>query len=116
MTYRGIELQPWQRSAVSLMMSGTRVWIERPRCCGREISMNVSIVGSELPPLRVLKRRFESRMDARGVMTLATETREWIAAFLRAAGVRPKCSTSIADTLTSGYGRLDEFGSWEFPL
>lgn len=64
-----------------------------------------------------LSRCFESRMDARGVMTLAPETREWIAAFLQAADVRPKCSTFIDDeTITPGYGRLDEFGDWEFPL
>jgi hypothetical protein len=57
-----------------------------------------------------------SRMRADGVMELAPETRQWIAAFLEAAGVRPKHCMGIDDSLTAGYGRLDEFGFWEYPL
>ena len=32
--------------------------------------------------------------------------------------MRRRCvySTGIDDSLTRGYGRLDEFGFWEFPL
>jgi hypothetical protein len=51
------------------------------------------------------------------VVVLPLITRRWIAAFLEAAGVRAGCSTFIDDeTITLGYGKLDEFGSWEFPL
>jgi hypothetical protein len=42
--------------------------------------------------------------------------RSEIAAFLEAAGVRPNVSTGIHDHLTYGYGGLDEWGFWEFPL
>jgi len=42
--------------------------------------------------------------------------RHEIACFLAAAGVRPSCSTGIDGLLTRGYGRLDEFGFWEYPL
>lgn len=63
-----------------------------------------------------IRLRFESRMDASGKMHLPDAVRADVAAFLQAAGVRPRFSTSIADELTSGYGDLDEFGFWEFPL
>ena len=39
-----------------------------------------------------------------------------IADFLFAAGRKPGHSTSIADTPTSGYGELDDYGFWEYPL
>ena len=42
--------------------------------------------------------------------------REAIADFLFAAGRKPGHSTSIADTPTSGYGELDDYGFWEYPL
>jgi len=42
--------------------------------------------------------------------------REAIAKFLFAAGRKPGHSTSIADTPTSGYGELDDYGFWEYPL
>jgi hypothetical protein len=42
--------------------------------------------------------------------------RHQIAAFLFAAGVKPKYSTDIAGYLTSGYGRLDDYGFWEYEL
>lgn len=32
------------------------------------------------------------------------------------AGEKPNFSTSICERLTCGYGKLDEFGYWEFPL
>ena len=59
-----------------------------------------------------------SRMRPDGVIDLAPVTREWIAAFLHAAGVRPKASTFIDDqTITYGYGSgPDWMGEWEFPL
>ena len=44
------------------------------------------------------------------------EVREAIAAFLFAVGRRPLHSTSIAGTETSGYGELDDYGFWEYPL
>lgn len=69
--------------------------------------------GKQHPAMR---RRFESRMDARGSMRLEDATREDIAAFLHAVGERPCFSNSIADTLTCGYGQLDDYGFWEFPL
>ena len=42
--------------------------------------------------------------------------REAIAARMLAEGVRPKCSTGIHGYITRGYGTLDQFGFWEYPL
>ena len=42
--------------------------------------------------------------------------REVIAKFLFAAGRKPGHSTSIAGAETSGYGELDDYGFWEYPL
>ena len=42
--------------------------------------------------------------------------REAIAEFLFAAGRKPGYSTSIAGALTAGYGELDDYGFWEYPL
>jgi hypothetical protein len=53
-----------------------------------------SIVGRELP----LEARYE------------------IAAFLEAAGARARWSTGIDGYLTRGYGSLDEWGFWQYPL
>jgi hypothetical protein len=32
------------------------------------------------------------------------------------AGIKPGCSTDICGQLTIGYGELDDYGNWEFPL
>lgn len=32
------------------------------------------------------------------------------------AGEKPGFSTGICESLTCGYGKLDEYGYWEFPL
>jgi len=32
------------------------------------------------------------------------------------AGKTPMFSTGICESLTCGYGKLDEYGYWEFPL
>ena len=32
------------------------------------------------------------------------------------SGVRPCFSTGICESLTCGYGKLDDHGYWEFPL
>ena len=42
--------------------------------------------------------------------------REAIAKFLFAAGRKPGHSTSIAGARTAGYGELDDYGLWEYPL
>lgn len=47
---------------------------------------------------------------------VSDEQRTDVAAFLCAAGVRPKCSTGQAGEITRGYGRLDIDGYWEWPL
>lgn len=39
-----------------------------------------------------------------------------IAEFLEAAGSRRCCSTGIHGHITYGYGPLDEFGFWRYPL
>lgn len=45
------------------------------------------------------------------------EVRADIAQFLFACGRKPGVSTAIDDdTLTQGYGHLDEYGFWEYPL
>lgn len=45
------------------------------------------------------------------------DVRADIGAFLHAAGARPSVSTFIDDeTITHGYGRLSEFGDWEYPV
>lgn len=31
-------------------------------------------------------------------------------------GIKPKCSTDISESLSYGYGRLDDNGFWEYPL
>jgi hypothetical protein len=66
-------------------------------------------------PLPALKSRFVD-VDGWGDYFLPCAVRKGVAAFLQAAGVRPKHSTGIDDLPSVGYGRLDEFGFWEFPL
>jgi hypothetical protein len=44
----------------------------------------------------------------------SNNTLEGIRRFL--AGEKVGVSTGIDDSLTYGYGRLDEFGFWEFPV
>jgi len=39
-----------------------------------------------------------------------------IAKMMFKLGVRPRFSHNIAEELSAGYGELDEFGFWEFPL
>jgi hypothetical protein len=31
-------------------------------------------------------------------------------------GERPSYSTGICESVTAGYGRLDDYGYWEYPL
>lgn len=31
-------------------------------------------------------------------------------------GEKPSYSTGICESITAGYGRLDQYGYWEFPL
>lgn len=45
-----------------------------------------------------------------------TEAREGIARQMQAAGVTPHVSTGIHGRLTYGYGMLDQFGFWQYPL
>jgi hypothetical protein len=40
----------------------------------------------------------------------------FIAKILLASGRRPNFSTSIAEETTAGFGQLDEFGFWQYPL
>ncbi len=66
---------------------------------------------------RLMKRLDEA--DGRrwsGWAAIPDGVNEGIAAFLEAAGRKPKISTGIHDRITRGYGRLDEFGLWQFPL
>ena len=44
------------------------------------------------------------------------EVRADVAAFFQAVGVRPCYSTGIHGLITRGYGRLDDYGFWEYPL
>lgn len=45
------------------------------------------------------------------------DVRADIASFLHVCGRSYNCSTFVDEvTITRGYGQLDEFGSWEFPL
>jgi hypothetical protein len=32
------------------------------------------------------------------------------------AGIKYKCSTGIDESITRGYGKLDDYGFWEYPL
>lgn len=32
------------------------------------------------------------------------------------AGEKPWCSSALDESLTYGYGRLDDYGNWEFPV
>jgi len=61
-------------------------------------------------------RFYRVRCFGPGPNPIPAEMRHEIACFLAAAGVRPSCSTGIDGLLTRGYGRLDEFGFWEYPL
>jgi hypothetical protein len=42
--------------------------------------------------------------------------RHELACFMKAAGACPWYSTGIGGEITSGYGRLDFNGYWEYPL
>lgn len=41
---------------------------------------------------------------------------EQYALFLFSSGVAPTYSTGICDSVTAGYGKLDQLGYFEFPL
>lgn len=40
----------------------------------------------------------------------------WLAKVLFRLGVKPGYSTGICESITSGYGKLDDNGYWEYPL
>jgi len=42
--------------------------------------------------------------------------KEFIAKILYKIGVKPTYSTGICGRLTCGYGKLDNYGYWEYPL
>lgn len=42
--------------------------------------------------------------------------RKIIAKILSNVGIRPTYSHNIAGELTCGYGKLDDYGFWQFPL
>jgi hypothetical protein len=44
------------------------------------------------------------------------KTNRIIAKILYGEGIEYKISTSIAGTTTYGYGGLDDYGFWEYPL
>ena len=44
------------------------------------------------------------------------ESRERKAREMLAAGVKPGVSSAIDESLTYGYGFLDQFGFWQYPL
>lgn len=44
------------------------------------------------------------------------EVRHEMALFFKACGIKPGWSTDISDTLSCGYGRLDDYGFWEYPI
>jgi len=44
------------------------------------------------------------------------EIREARAEELWAAGANPSCSTGIHGFITRGYGLLDQYGFWQYPL
>jgi hypothetical protein len=51
-----------------------------------------------------------------GEYRIPLSVRRDIALFLLTAGCKPCFSTSIADTPTAGFGDLDEYGFWEYPI
>lgn len=47
---------------------------------------------------------------------LVDTVREYEALKRWESGEKPTFSTGICESLTCGYGKLDEYGYWEFPL
>jgi len=39
-----------------------------------------------------------------------------IAILLFKLGVKPNCSSDLFDNITYGYGKLDWYGYWQYPL
>ena len=48
--------------------------------------------------------------------TESREVREKKALEMFHSGMKPSYSTGICESLTAGYGELDAYGYWEFPL
>lgn len=44
------------------------------------------------------------------------EVRADIALFFQAFGIKPTWSTDISGSLSCGYGELDRYGFWEYPI
>lgn len=103
------------------------------RCvdCRREFDPRHSLLGDEgqcqecwerycdeswWSEMQSLEARFYEPQRKAMEHRIPLEVREDIAAFLLAAGRRPCCSTGIGGETTRGYGRLDEYGYWEYPL
>jgi len=54
--------------------------------------------------------------EERAAFAEPIESRQRKALEMKAAGITPSCSTGIHDYITYGYGILDQFGFWQYPL
>jgi len=56
------------------------------------------------------------RKDSKMKVEMRLGMKRFIAKILKFLRFKPKCSTGIHGLKTSGYGKLDQFGFWQFPL
>ena len=54
--------------------------------------------------------------EEEAAFAVPVEQREERARQLLAAGAKPSCSTGIHGFITCGYGMLDQYGFWQYPL
>jgi hypothetical protein len=76
-----------------------------------EFTRGLPVPGDDFPD------DFPDQYWRRPAHRIPLDVRADIGAFLHAAGVHPMVSTFIDDeTITHGYGELDGYGDWEFPV
>jgi hypothetical protein len=89
--------------------------------CGLDFDLATSLMGSENQcqdcwEADCNRSYWAARNHAVIARGIPDGVKEDIAFFLQAAGRKPFVSTGIHGGITRGYGGLDEYGFWQYPL